>query len=1019
MRRDRVDVVVCIHNALDDVKACLASVVAQASIPVTLYLVNDGSDAPTTEWLRQFSAQYPFCQLLESPVAEGYTRAANRGLRAATAEYVVMLNSDTIVPTFWLERLLECGNSDPRIGIVGPLSNAASWQSIPECLSPAGDWATNPLPPGMTVEDMALLVQARSPRCFPRVPVVNGFCFVIKRAVIDAIGLFDEERFPKGYGEENDYCLRAADAGFHLAIADNAYVYHAKSKSYGHQARETLAKQGSAALREKYGQPRITALVQEIRSNPLLAEFRQTMSDSLVKKLDAPHDAPLPFSLLFLLPVRGGGGGAHSVVQEAQGMRNLGVHVQIANNRSYQSEFTGQYPKLNDTDDLFYFYDTVEELVAYASRFQVVIATIYHSVSLVQKIVKATPAVMPAYYVQDYEPLFFDNASKKREEARKSYTLVPGTVLFAKTQWLCEMVATAHGVNVEKVKPSLDHEVYTPLRSPVSQRDSVRIVAMIRPATPRRGAARTMLLLKRLKMTQQEHVHIDIFGCESSDPNFQELQHDFEFQQHGVLTREGVADLLRHADIFIDLSDYQAFGRTGLEAMACGCAVVLPQAGGAHEYAVDRENALVVYTSSDERCYAAVVDLVRDADLRRQLANNALVTAKNYSIEKSALSEVVMLYDQWRARQEPTESAALVTPTSHVQVSSRLRILGLLPRLRSGEFPASSYIRVILPLQHPSLQEHLQFAAVTEAGALAADGDILVVQRTALTDVQAAHRLIVHCRQRNIRLVYEIDDNLFAMPGHHSEEEAYHRAMQPVITILPYVDLLVVVSEKLKEKAQAFNRNVCVLPNALDERLWRADTSRKPPGNGDATTRILYMGSRTHANDLLVIKEAILRLTNEYATKVTLDVVGGVTVGEEQPWFHVPSHPLEARVNYQTFVEWFRTAAPWRIGVIPLADTEFNRCKSYIKYLDYAALGLATVCSDLEPYQGVVRNGINGILVENSTEAWYHALKRLIEEPALRTTLGQVANEDFVQNHTLKTQARKWLDTYRQAFNSR
>jgi GT2 family glycosyltransferase/glycosyltransferase involved in cell wall biosynthesis len=1013
-----VDIIICVHNALEDVKACLSSVVAHASVPFTLYLINDGSDAPTTEWLSQFSAQYSFCQLLESPTAEGYTRAANRGLRASTAEYVVMLNSDTIVPTSWLERLLECGSSDPRIGIVGPLSNAASWQSIPECLSPTGGWATNPLPSGMIVEDMALLVQALSSRRFPRVPFVNGFCFIIKRAVISAIGLFDEERFPKGYGEENDYCLRAADAGFSLAVADNAYVYHAKSKSYGHQTRETLAKQGSAALREKHGQTRITELVQALRNNPLLAEFRQTMSDYLARKPVAPHGSQPPFRLLFLLPVRGGGGGAHSVVQEAQGMRKLGVHVQIASKRNYKSEFTRQYAGLNETDNLFYFYNTVEELVAYASRFQVVIATIYHSVSLLREIVKANPAIMPAYYVQDYEPLFFDNDSKAREEAYKSYTLVPGTVFFAKTQWLCDMVEKAHGVKVEKVNPSLDHEVYTPLLPAVPKQGPMRVAAMIRPATPRRGPARTMRVLKRLKATMQEHVHIDLFGCESSDLDFQLLEHDFEFQQRGILTREGVAELLRHAEIFIDLSDYQAFGRTGLEAMACGCSVVLPRAGGVHEYAVDRENALVVDTTSEEQCYAAVAELARDGELRRKLARNALTTASEYSIEKSALSEVIMLQDQWRAR-HPGSASPVSPPTSHVQVSSRLRILGLLPLRKSGEFPASSYIRVLLPLQHPSLRDHIQFSPVTEAEALAADGDILVVQRTAISDIQTAHRLLAHCRRNNIRIVYEIDDNLFTIPIHHVQAAAYHCAMQPVMTILPHVALLVVVSEKLKEKAQVFNRNVRVLPNALDERLWIADTSCVPSGNGEATTRILYMGSKTHANDLLVIKKVMIRLTKEYATRITLDVVGGVNVGEEQPWFHALSEPLQARINYQGFVEWFRTAAPWQIGVIPLADTEFNRSKSYIKYLDYSALGLATICSDIEPYQGVVHNGINGLLVENSPKAWYQALKRLIEENSLRTTLGQAAYEDFVQNHTLKTQARKWLDTYRQALNSK
>jgi glycosyltransferase involved in cell wall biosynthesis len=256
------------------------------------------------------------------------------------------------------------------------------------------------------------------------------------------------------------------------------------------------------------------------------------------------------------------------------------------------------------------------------------------------------------------------------------------------------------------------------------------------------------------------------------------------------------------------------------------------------------------------------------------------------------------------------------------------------------------------------------------------------------------------------------------MSDHH-EEGAYRRAMQSVLALLPQADLVIVVSEKLKEKVQAFNRNVRVLPNALDERLWTTPLTSRLSSNGDAPTRILYMGSRTHTNDLLVIKEAIRCLTEEYGRRVILDVVGGVPEGEEEPWFHACSYPPRARGSYQDFVKWFRTAAPWRIGVIPLADTEFNRGKSYIKYLDYSALGLAIICSALEPYQGVVRHGMNGLLVENSSDAWYHALKRVIEDLSFRTTLGQAAYENFVRNHTLKTQAHKWLDTYRQALTVR
>jgi GT2 family glycosyltransferase len=273
------DVVVCIHNALDDVKACLDSVVSHTADPCHLILVNDGSNVETTEYLRQFTRNHPSSRLLENETVQGYTRAANQGLRASTAEQVVLLNSDTIVPKLWLETLTECALSDPSIGIVGPMSNAASWQSVPRRFGPGGDWAVNDLPDGYTVDDMAELVYQMSDRWFPRVAFVNGFCFLVKRSVINAIGLLDEETFPAGYGEENDYCLRAAQAGFSLAIADHGYVYHAKSKSYSHDRRLELSRIGGQALEKKHGNRIIAVGTDVLRNQADLAELRRRIRD--------------------------------------------------------------------------------------------------------------------------------------------------------------------------------------------------------------------------------------------------------------------------------------------------------------------------------------------------------------------------------------------------------------------------------------------------------------------------------------------------------------------------------------------------------------------------------------------------------------------------------------------------------------------------------------------------------------------------------------------------------------------
>ena len=125
------------------------------------------------------------------------------------------------------------------------------------------------------------MVLGISERQFPRVPFLNGFCLLISRAVIDQIGYLDEESFPRGYGEENDYCIRAHDAGFLLAIADHCFVYHAKSKSFGTSARDELAKAGRIALHKKFGEDRIQKSSREIKDSSSLERIRNSIKSAL------------------------------------------------------------------------------------------------------------------------------------------------------------------------------------------------------------------------------------------------------------------------------------------------------------------------------------------------------------------------------------------------------------------------------------------------------------------------------------------------------------------------------------------------------------------------------------------------------------------------------------------------------------------------------------------------------------------------------------------------------------------
>jgi|GEM_PF-816188 len=648
----RVDVVVPVYNALEDVQRCLQSIALHTDgYALRVVVVNDGSNDETTAWLRDYVSTNAQCfELVENSQNAGYTKAANSGLRRTSAPFVVLLNSDTIVTNGWLKGLIRCLESAARIGIAGPLSNAASWQNVPNLYDEAGQFAVNRLPNNMTADDMAATVRAVSARSYPRVPFVNGFCFAMKRELLAKLGQMDEINFPKGYGEENDFSLRAAAAGYELAIADDVYVFHAKSKSFGHDQRRILSAEGAHALERLHGKQHIDALVKQLKEHSGLNQVRMLVNRGIAQPVPAlGSEDVISTRVLFLLPVKGGGGGAHSVVQEAAAMRRIGVHAHVAVNPQDLAHYRALYSDVAEVDTLFIGADEAG-IVQVAMAYEVVVATIFGSVQTLRKILEKAPHICPCYYVQDYEPLFFVPGSPEWNAAKSSYALISDLTLFAKTTWIAERVRQEHGLYVHKVLPSIDHEVYKP-RMAARDRSRIRIAAMVRPQTPRRGAERTMRVLSRIGAQFPDLVEVNIFGADET-PQLRGAG-STSITNCGVLKRSEVAALLARSDIFVDLSDYQAFGRTALEAMACGCTAVVPVHGGSDEYAVDGLNSLVVNTSNEDECVTRLAALLGDLPKLRRMQVQGLQTAARYNVHAAAVSELVVLGSalaRWRNR---------------------------------------------------------------------------------------------------------------------------------------------------------------------------------------------------------------------------------------------------------------------------------------------------------------------------------------------------------------------------------
>jgi glycosyltransferase involved in cell wall biosynthesis len=172
----------------------------------------------------------------------------------------------------------------------------------------------------------------------------------------------------------------------------------------------------------------------------------------------------------------------------------------------------------------------------------------------------------------------------------------------------------------------------------------------VRPRTPRRQPYSTISVLERLLTSYGSDVHVTTFGCSDADIKKLSRSKAIRSGHRGVLRRHEVAALLASSDVFLDMSMYQAFGRTALEAMACGCTAIVPRNGGVWEFLEDGVNGIAVDTFDREDVYRALSALVGDHDRVAALRVAARATGSRYSVLAASISEYLLFDHQYRNR---------------------------------------------------------------------------------------------------------------------------------------------------------------------------------------------------------------------------------------------------------------------------------------------------------------------------------------------------------------------------------
>lgn len=246
-RRNGVDIIIPVYNALDKLELCIESIKKHTDLFLDrVIIVDDTSPDP---------AVFPYLQSIEQEGIEivrnehnlGFSGTINKGIKYSDRD-VILLNSDTIVTRNWVNKLYACAYSNSTIGTVTPFSNNATLCSIPNfCLD-------NTIPYGLSIDEYADVIERCSMREYPRITVAVGFCMFIKRQVLNDAGLFDQETFQRGYGEENDFCWRAEQFGYYHVLCDDTYIYHSGSASFPSKEKLKLIESHERIIQNRYPQ---------------------------------------------------------------------------------------------------------------------------------------------------------------------------------------------------------------------------------------------------------------------------------------------------------------------------------------------------------------------------------------------------------------------------------------------------------------------------------------------------------------------------------------------------------------------------------------------------------------------------------------------------------------------------------------------------------------------------------------------------------------------------------------------
>jgi GT2 family glycosyltransferase/glycosyltransferase involved in cell wall biosynthesis len=1026
-----ITIIVPIFNAPDDLKECLNRLLRFTPYWAKILLINDCSTNPEIDSILVKYKKIKNIKILNNEKNIGFTKTINRGIHEAGNDDVILLNSDARVNQRWLESMLAAANSAPRIATVTAMSDRAGAFSAPEMGN------NNVLPQEVSEIAYARSFRRQSLGLYPRVPTGNGFCMYVNRKCIDSIGSFDVVAFPRGYGEENDFCMRALRAGWSNIIDDRTYVFHERSKSFG-EAKTELIKSGRAIVDSRYPEYKKAIQVFTTSEKISLARNRASLALNYCKIKSSKH---LSLRVLYVVSTRTGG--TPQTNQDLMQALSDSIEGWLLRCDSKILELSRMLEdgtmsnvcthKLdNPVDPLTHSSEEYDQVVySWLQNYDIDLLHIrhlgWHGLSLPR--LARRLGIKSIFSFHDYYAISPTVKLVDDTGIFLGQTFQEASSIYRESLWPKEALPTPEGkwlLHWQERFNSTFKDCDAFITTSISAR---QLILDVMPTLPEErfvvvphGRDFSTFHRMRHKLKKGEPIRILVLGHINAVKGLEVIRQLIEYDKSERLEFHVLGDVIgevpkRGMVIWGPYKRNDFAERVRAIKATIGIIFSIWDETYCHTltelWAVGLPAAVLNFPNVSERVSSTGAGWILDHHNIPNLYQSLL----NITMNEGEFLKTEQSIAEWQAGAGRANSISQMA-IDYLNIYSdiilegfiRKRILSPQSRSRIGvvcpasedlrQAPGSTHIRLWERTRN-SIERAVSYIKISPANLIASARekrlDGVIIQRTAIP-MELVENVISALSDSDIKYFLDLDDDLLNVPNSIDSEKKYYSYVPALRQLMESATAITVSTSSLKNNIEQIHQQAVLVPNYLSDRLWSAEPLARVK---DGFIRALYMGSLTHDEDLELILPALDAVAKLYP-RFKLSLVGvskREDLGNNRPWLEVMEVPDK---NYIKFTKWiYDQSSRFDFAIAPLCDTKFNSYKSDLKILDYGLLCLPIIASNLNVYRSTGAPSVT--LVGNTKQEWVNAIQAQILLGDVNLELGSKLREWVLRERMLET----------------